>query len=83
MESLAQISKRQRLLRGIGNRFFRPARRALPRAVSQQGGDLSLEVVAAQHEAAMGARPEGIDPDWVERFISYVPYIFSPLFLLY
>jgi len=61
------VSKRQCLLCGIGNRFFRPARRAFPCAASQQGGDLSLEAVTAEHEAAIGARPEGIDPGRVER----------------
>ena len=54
--------KRQRLLRGIGNRFFRPARRAFPGAASNHGGDPSLEAITAEQEAAVGARPEGIDP---------------------
>ncbi|HYQ92208.1 MAG TPA: hypothetical protein VES89_09090 [Candidatus Competibacteraceae bacterium] len=54
------------MLSGVGDRFFRPARGTLPRAVSQHSSDLFLEAVAAQREAAIGTRPEGIDPCRVE-----------------
>jgi hypothetical protein len=47
------------LLRRIGNWFFRPTRRAFPGAASNQGGDLSLEAVAAEHEATMAPATAG------------------------